>query len=729
MDTLSPTLITASAAAPLALPSSTTATATAFNAAFARLPQTVRSNVLFLRPLMLEIAKARKKRPAMAAIAARYRRPGLSAETLKRLFYEFEKIGMAALVDHKQCKGCQLPGCTWAKTVTLDPETIRVWLRDAITNDKRGLTESWKGWIRKLVNGEQVPGAGTWRDVFTQAYPWLDQPARCPWSLHKAPPGWALSSFMQHKPAKVIYDLGHKGSFAAWSELPEVRIDLSTLRPFEWIVVDDHRLDFKVFVDVPGRGVQLVELWGLFVMDVATRSCIAFALKPRVAREDGSDMAFEHRDMQHLIAHVLGTYGIPKGFTQKWIIENAAAAVSTEAENLISYITRGRVEMKRTGIQVGDHALSGYLERWGNYRGKRWLEAWFGPLDIVLGGVKGQMGSDYWSKPGSFDAREAFGHRLTKLLEKCTPEVRAQLQLPFEWAGQAHWLISAAVDMLNHRQMHDLEGFEEVRFFRYDVTSAAFPLCPRLAQLHGAEKHLQTFLSVPENVQEMWLNNARPRRQSPAEKMALNMPEMECLSKDAVLDLMFDEVATMKRNGVKVPLEYRGGNVIDIEARQGRKIEKLRFRGHIPGLELGQKVIARLNADRPNCGLWLLDEARRYLGWLEFTEAPTHEDIDGLHRELGSKIAALNAAKKGLNRILHGPTEARQKIGDLERLTGAINTASAPVETEIPALPESSDFVRHVYATTGATPLSDAEKLAARRERSAAAATAAKVQA
>ncbi|MCU9611830.1 hypothetical protein OEK97_28400, partial [Escherichia coli] len=83
----------------------------------------------------------------------------------------------------------------------------------------------------------------------------------------------------------------------------------STLRPFEWLVVDDHRLDFKVFVDVPGRGVQLVELCGLFVMDVATRMIVSFALKPRVMRDDGTVMAFEHRDMQHLIAHVIGSYG------------------------------------------------------------------------------------------------------------------------------------------------------------------------------------------------------------------------------------------------------------------------------------------------------------------------------------------------------------------------------------------------------------------------------------
>ena len=121
----------------------------------------------------------------------------------------------------------------------------------------------------------------------------------------------------------------------------------------------------------------------------------------------------------------------------------AAAAVSTECENLITFISQGRVKIKRTGIQVGDMTLSGFPERWGNYRGKRWLEVWFAALDIVCGGVKGQMGSDYWSKPGSFDARLAFGNRLNKLLDKCTAEIRA----PFHGVG----LVGGGVE--THRRL------------------------------------------------------------------------------------------------------------------------------------------------------------------------------------------------------------------------------------------------------------------------------------
>lgn len=690
-----------------------------FGQAFGKLPPALRTEVLHLAGLMREIGAAKSVLRACERLAT----PGCSAETLKRMFYGkgqtkgrgWKDIGIAALVDHRRCGGCGMEGCKVEREDTLNAETVRAWQKAAITRDKRGLAESWKVIMRALSDGQAVAGVGTWRDLYARLRPFAQPPAKCPWSMHRPPTGWSLPSFMKHKPADSIYKLGQKGSFDAWSELPEVRMDLSTLRPFEWLVVDDHRLDFKVFVDVPGRGVQLVELWGLFVMDVATRMIVSFALKPRVMRDDSTFMAFEHRDMQHLIAHVIGTYGVPADFQQTWIVENAAAAVSTECENLLKFVTGGRVKIKRSGIQVGDHNFSGFPERWGNYRGKRWIEAYFSPLDIVLGGVKGQMGSDYWSKPGSFDARQAFGNRLTRFLEKCPAELRAKLNLPFEWAGQAHWLVSEAVELLNHRSDHDLEGFPEVRFFAYDRDSQMMPLCPQLAALHGTCEHLEAFSNVPQNLQEAWLKNGgRPRRVTPAEKMQMTMPKLMKLAPDAIMDLLFDEVTTWKRE----PLIWRGGDVMDIEVRRGRTKQRVRFHGVLPGMELGQRVIARINADRIECGLWLLDEKRRFIGWMRHEADPTHEDLDGLHRMMGAQIKALAQAKKGLNRITAAPADALARIGDMKELTEAIDTMSGRTtadddedDDEIPALPQSREFVQAVQtrARTGAARETDAE--------------------
>jgi len=704
---------------PLATSSATLTVTTAevpFGQAFGKLPPLLRTEVLHLHGLMQQIDAAKSTLKACVQLGT----AGCSAETLRRMYYGkgqtkgrgWKDIGIAALVDHRRCGGCGMAGCRAEREDTLNAETIRVWQKGAITSDKRGLAESWKVLMRDLAEGKPVPGAGTWRELYARLRPFSQPPSQCPWSMHRPPAGWSLPSFMKHKPADSVYKLGQKGSFAAWSELPEVRMDLSTLRPFEWLVVDDHRLDFKVFVDVPGRGVQLVELWGLFVMDVATRMIVSFALKPRVMREDGTCMAFEHRDMQHLIAHVIGSYGVPAEYQQTWIVENAAAAVSTECENLLSFVTGGRVKIKRSGIQVGDHNYSGFPERWGNYRGKRWIEAYFSPLDIVLGGVKGQMGSDYWSKPGSFDARQAFGNRLTKFLEKCPAEVRAKLNLPFEWAGQAHWLVSEAVELLNHRGDHELEGFNEVRFFAYDRESQMMPLCPRLAALHGTCAHLETFSKVPDELKEMWLKNGgKPRRVTPAEKMAMTMPKLMKLGPDALTDLLFDEVTTWKR----APLMWRGGDVMDIEVRRGRVKQRVRFHGVLPGLELGQRVIARINADRIECGLWLLDEKRRFLGWMRHEADPTHEDMDGLERMMGAQIRALGQVKKKLNRITAGPADALSRIGDMAELTEAIDTLTTPAaaedDDEIPALPESADFIKAVKtkARTAVAHESDAE--------------------
>lgn len=658
---------------------------------FPKLPQAVRNEVSALLPLMREIGSSRKTRPAIAAVAARTNR---AAETLKRWFYRFSKAGPAGLVDHRKCGGCGLDGCTKEREAAIPADVIQRWRKDAITSDKNALSESWKAIIRDLAAGKAVEDAGTWRDLFAVIHPYREPPAQCPWSLHRPPPGWSLSSFLLHKVPDVVYALAQKGSFEAWQYLPEVRVDLSGLRPFEWLVVDDHRLDFKVFVDVPGRGVQLVELWGLFVMDVATRMIVAFALKPRIEREDGSFVAFEHRDMQHLIFHVLSTYGIPEGYDMTWIVENAAAAVSRETEGLVTFVSKGRVKIKRTGIQVGDFTLSGFPERWGNYRGKRWLEVWFSALDIILGGVKGQMGSDYWAKPGSFDARQAFGNRLLKLLEKCTPEVRAKLALPFEWAGAAHWLIAEAIELLNHRQDHELEGFEEIRFFAYDVTSAMIPIHPQLAALHGLSEHLEAFTAVPDNLKTMWLaNGGRPRRMMPAEKMALNLPRMQSISREAMIDLLFDEVVRWKKD----PLTYKGGNVLDIEVRRGREKLKLRFSGFVPGLEIGARIIARVNYDHIECGAWILDEKRRVLGHMPFEGDPTYDDVDKLHRMLGAQISAVKEATGITELITNDRRTSKRRIGELAELEQTVNTLKADTSAgEIAAAPESQQFAKAV---------------------------------
>ncbi len=697
-----------------------------FATAFGRLPVPLITEVLSLGRVMQEIHAAKKVRPVCAAIAKRHAgKRGYSVERLSDKYYRWKKAleedgpdaAAATLIDHHRCLGCGVNGCTVAREISIPPELLARWRRDDITNDKRGMAESWKQIIRDLCAGKVVEDAGTWRDVYHVENPFRPLPERCPYSLHRPPTGWSLSSFTSHKVPKIIKDIAKKGSFVAHPELPQVHIDLTRLRPFEWLVFDDHRLDFKVYVDVPGRGVMLVELWGLFVMDVSTRMIVSFALKPRIPREDGSFEAFEHRDMQHLIAHIIGTYGIPADYDMTLIVENAAAAVSTETENFLAFISQGRIKIKRTGIQVGDMTISGFPERWGNYRGKRWLEVWFAVLDIICGGVKGQMGSDYWSKPGSFDARQAFGNRLAKILDKCTPEVRAKLELPFEWAGEAHWIVSDAIDLLNHRTDHKLEGFEEIRFFAFDPAAPMIPLHPQLALLHGCEKQLARFVKLDTEHQTELINyGGTPRCITPAEKMALMMPRMQRLSEAAVVDLQFDEVLSYKGD----PLLYRGGDVIDLEVRRGREKIKVRFHGGLPGVEIGTRVIARLNTDHIECGVWIFTEQRQLLGWLAYDQMPTHDDIEGLHRQLGVQIKARNTAIGIVQRLTNNRRDAKKRIGELQELTATINTlrgANVTATEELPALPQSTAFVESIGALkSGKAQIADRQALRALRK-------------
>ena len=333
------------------------------------------------------------------------------------------RSGIAALIDHRKCRGCGLPGCSAPRELKLSQETVDHWAGGTpeqpgyLRNDKRGMREAWETRIiGDLRAGKNVPGLGTWKQLFAKLFPFAQIPASCPFHAHNAPRGLSLSNFRRFKLPESVRKLAVKGQFAAWPELPEVRVDLGALNVLQWVVFDDHRIDAYCYVEDGRGGFQVVEMWGVFAMDVATRRVIAFGLRPRINREDGKACGITRDDVKFLMASILARYGMPRDYDLTFIVENAAAAVSREDETMLLRVSGGRIKIKRSGMHGSDALISGFPDRWGNFRGKAWLESWFNPFDIAMGTVKGQMGSDYWAKPGRTDAQRRVAERMRAVL-------------------------------------------------------------------------------------------------------------------------------------------------------------------------------------------------------------------------------------------------------------------------------------------------------------------------
>lgn len=690
-----------------------------FADAFKTLPGDVKREVITLGMLMQEIKSARFVLPACKAIEQRMNgQRGRSAETLRKLFNLWSKpaYGAAALIDHRMCGtpmndyGCGVIGCTATRRPGLSQELIETFWSFVGKNDKQGIREGWERMITLLCSGKPVVAGVTWQTLHIKLFPGLPLPARCPWSLSHPPPGWSQSTFTRHRMGLAIHKAMQKGGSAAWVEMPDVRMDLSELRFLEAVVFDDHRLDFEVMVwDAQGK-VQIVELWGLFAMDVSTGAVIDFGLRPKLQREDGTTEGLTMRDMQHLIAHILATYGYPLNWKMQLIVENAAAAVSTHAEQLLLTRSNGQVIIRRTGVHAGDFIVRGFPERWGGPRGKAWLESWFHPLDIALGDIKGQMGSNYTRKPGDHDGRVKIAERLAAVIT-AYPEMAGKLSAgPLHWAGDAHHLISAAIQGLNDRTDHKMTRHKEIVEWRWsEGDTNPKPMIMSSDLPAHIQREIEAFQGLPAEARATLINNyGCHRMESPTEKVRrLHCPQdFAAIPSDTYLDLMMDAA----------PALYKGGDVLDVEIKRGKTKHTLRFAGACHAIAIGQGVKVRFNSDRPSAGAWVHDEREVFLAYLQFMRDPrmlVDEDLPLLQQQLGAKTKAFHQTLTEARRIISRQPEQQRQLEDVDRDLAAMATLNLPQPATVAAaLPESADLARVVMTTKRTkvkAPVSDAD--------------------
>ncbi len=577
-------------------------------------------------------------------------KPKISGEALRKIHQGWRKRGELALIDHRHCGGkCQQPECrNKGRQCALPEALIEEWARRFLSNravDKRTwgtrtMREGWRSLIASLIAGDKLPGVGTWRDIYREQTG-KTAPERCPYSQGRPPHGWSYQNFLLHKPSKALVALIQRGLSTAVLAMPEVRLDLSTLRTLEMVAIDDKRVDVAAHGLYEGK-YQVCEVWLLVIMDLATRMVLWASLYPRFRREDGTTTGIRRRDVQSSFAYMLSAFGVPR-YGMTILCENASAAITADVELIMTRISGGLITIRRTGMLHGSVLAAGAQEKSGNPRAKSWLESSFGHgLDIVLGSIKGQIGSRYELKPGDTQGRLMEAARIIRAVgDVATPEQMEKL-MPVESLAKVRPLIMRGFADIAERHDHRLQGFEEIALWRWNPADSQWRPMNDQALAALPLEAANAVLAQPGCVTR--------RMESRRERWnRLHQPDLiQTLAPAALVDLMMDSGS----------VEYGGTGVFRVKAGKSA----LEFYGLEHGAQAREVVTLRYNEDMLEVGAFVFDPAGHYLGRVDYRPRTAPEDRDGLERQLGQRKKALSELVKQARNLMQ-PAEALE--GDI----------------------------------------------------------------
>lgn len=604
-----------------------------------------------------ELRGGAKKRPLCIQWAARLRDErgiDMSAERLRKWFDAFHKKGIKALVNRSLC------GRTTMKTI---PGRVAqmFWSLYLDMKDKASIEAAWRNLMQRFMNGETLAGGITWQKLWMGTHPAAELPRDCPWNFHRPPPGWSLSNFRQlRKPTEVEQALALKGIGAAKAILAAqngVRIDWSTLRVGECYMIDDHDVDFRCIV-----AGQIVRLRLIVLREVRTRRHLAYVVRPRLKEEDGTMRSITHRDVMHLLSGWLWSFGLPRDYPAYLHLENSAATVSDVSGEMLARVTGGRLLLDKTSLYKGVVQQAGFKQSGGTPTGKAIIESGFRLFDIELAHIRGATGRNYLHKPEEHEGRLQHTRDLIQRVQALPDHDRAvmgelvksgDVKLPFPSLWEAHEEIHLAIQRMDARTWHEMEGFLRVTEFRTSADSAVYyPLNKELFPLLSSDSQatIKDFLEAPEAWQNRFLAYGRQRAESSAEawlRLSRSVPWVK-ISEASLFELMLDMART----------RYNGQGSVRLEI-EGRRVE---FRGDIDAAP-GDELLLRFNADNP-AAVWVQDRAGRVLGTMRRDDRVHYHDAEGLRDRAEFKAISLAHAVQNVRTMEMTNPDARKQIDD-----------------------------------------------------------------
>ena len=547
---------------------------------------------------------------------------------------------------------------------------------------------AWHDLMLEIFGGKEVPGLGrdgrdgTWRDLWVRLHRNQAMPTTCKWDLADPPRGHSLQNFRDRKGPDLESEIASRGGKPLLTvATPKMRMDYTNLQPCRVIQCDDVEINQHVWVENPFQNYKrtLVKVSALVWRDVGTRKVLSVSLHPAFERPDGTRVGITLRDVQHGIAHVLATVGIPIHWDLVFRVENATATVADAVKDVLSRLLGGRVGISHTGIWKGVILPDGFSGKVGKSWQKGALENFNGQLARKMGAAPGQTGGNYTLKPGDQPERyRQAKNMLTKVGDVATDAELEEL-MPLESMDQMLARFERAVHVLETNPNHQMQGFAKVPEWRQTDDGEWMPwnnkLMKTLTDKFGIEHINEIVLqrgcqrTVTETIVQRW------------DRM-YKREDFEQLSFPALCFLYMDVTAG------------KWTAVNEVEATMPRGATYV-FRGEEHSCQYGDKVKVHFIADHPGLGCVLVGENGTPVGRMDFRRSGEWGDHAWMANERKDQEAAQAAVMTKIHRR-HSNTKTRTAALDKgARQLNLLNDIAA--REGLPA-PESEDALAVVKA-------------------------------
>ena len=561
---------------------------------------------------------------------------GMSAKNLYKLASKFDpRRPLVSLADGRMLRRLEAGG------LAANREFMAFW-HELCLNNKRKTAPAYRELFARLRAGEVIPGFGDWREVFAKEYGLYPAPDRaCPYEAHlHVPCGWTARTLNRLKPGPFALVAARKGTMAATMEfLPDIHRTRVGLKSCRVVQIDDMWYEHKVAFGVNRHAQRVVEF---SMIDVATGKFFAWLTKPVLEKEDGKRETLKSRWARYLVAHLVGTVGVP----EEGVLvmgEHGTASADKEFEETLARISGGRIRFGAGGLlstPLGKGLYEGTPK--GNPRYKGLLEGQHGLIKNELAAVKGHMGGGREGKSEFVYGMEKQDEQLraiAKALRNVRPGIESRLDFPFMDFFDFKAIVDQMYAAINARRTHDLEGWDECGFMSVEYFNAAACAWVPVASVAKEPRAIQQAVY---NAIRLGQLKVRRTRMSPAEAW-------EARAGDRVWKLP-PSVVAIEVMGLPLARTCRCDQKLELTYRDPDTLAEETVTGIIDGggsLTRGENYLVWINPFDVGTA-HVADMQGKYIGTARVTPRVSYADQEAIRHELGVRQAAIAAERKRL---------------------------------------------------------------------------------
>ena len=373
--------------------------------------------------------------PIGASLASLASAMGVSPRTARRKWDSAAMHGWRGLVDRAMEPSLRTGG--------IAPETIEHFRKLVALNQRKTLP-AYRLLVRQFLSGEPIPGVAP------------DVSRKC------LPPGWSRTNLVRHAPTKFEITALRIGRSAARSLGPLVYTTRRELWVGSHYLFDDMVHDHFVNVLDSKKTGRPLEFHGL---DLFSACKFAWGMRVRTENEiTGRMEGLREENMRSLLAVVFSRDGYHAERGTELVVEHGTAAVREDLERLLFDLSRGKITVRRSGIE-GDPAHVGqYAGRSkGNFRFKAALESLGNLIHNEMGFLAAQTGLSVDRRPEEIHGLLRHNDALLDAFAALAvdrPQLAAALRFPVLSDRQFHEIAMEVYRRINSRTDHNLEGWD-----------------------------------------------------------------------------------------------------------------------------------------------------------------------------------------------------------------------------------------------------------------------------